>query len=108
MTDPRWTHTYRRSRLAYLQHHTTCHYCGAPATTIDHATPINAGCDPNDQSNWVAACAWCNSSKRDRKAPGIRRSLKRGPTGARGGTGVFAPLGVVGRHVGGWFGISGG
>ena len=42
-----------------------CGYCGAPATTIDHITPLAAG-GANRWSNLTAACLSCNASKGDR------------------------------------------
>jgi 5-methylcytosine-specific restriction endonuclease McrA len=42
-----------------------CAYCGAPATSADHVVALAAG-GSNGIENLVPACAFCNSSKRDR------------------------------------------
>lgn len=41
-----------------------CAYCGQPADTADHVTPVEHG-GTNDPTNIVAACRSCNSKKRD-------------------------------------------
>lgn len=43
----------------------TCRYCGAPASTIDHVIPICQG-GPHAEANLVAACKACNSRKSGR------------------------------------------
>jgi hypothetical protein len=43
---------------------TTCTYCEAPATSVDHVVPRALG-GSDDPANLVPACTWCNSSKRD-------------------------------------------
>lgn len=40
-----------------------CCYCGGPAGTLDHITPISAGGD-NGWENLTAACHSCNAKKR--------------------------------------------
>ena len=40
----------------------TCHYCGGPATTVDHVRPKAAG-GTDDEVNLVAACLRCNARK---------------------------------------------
>lgn len=42
-----------------------CHYCPAPATTVDHLRPVSRG-GTDHKSNLVAACSDCNGSKGDR------------------------------------------
>lgn len=39
-----------------------CHYCGAPANTVDHLKPYAYG-GTDDPSNLVAACSPCNLHK---------------------------------------------
>ena len=39
-----------------------CHYCGAPATVLDHVVPIARG-GTSDRSNLVPACWNCNTMK---------------------------------------------
>jgi 5-methylcytosine-specific restriction endonuclease McrA len=37
-----------------------CAWCGGPADTVDHVTPIALGGARLDPENLVAACAKCN------------------------------------------------
>ena len=39
-----------------------CHYCGEPATQIDHKVPLSHG-GTNVTTNLVASCARCNNLK---------------------------------------------
>jgi 5-methylcytosine-specific restriction endonuclease McrA len=48
--------------------HHTCHYCGGPATTVDHVIPKSKG-GTNAWNNLVAACRRCNGSKQDKPSP---------------------------------------
>lgn len=59
---------YDRRRSELLQPGVLCIYCGAPADTMDHVTPIAKGGD-HSPANTVAACARCNASKGARSAP---------------------------------------
>lgn len=43
----------------------TCAYCGAPAVSFDHCTPLSRG-GANDPDNMVGCCTSCNSKKRDK------------------------------------------
>lgn len=43
----------------------TCVYCGGSANSVDHVIPRSRGGN-NDPENLVAACTFCNSSKKDR------------------------------------------
>ena len=62
---------YQRVRLEVLQRdYKTCHYCGQEANTVDHLIPISKG-GTDEATNMVACCSTCNSSKRDRIAPGF-------------------------------------
>lgn len=40
-----------------------CHYCGGPATTVDHLAPVARGGDHYDEANLVASCSPCNQAK---------------------------------------------
>jgi 5-methylcytosine-specific restriction endonuclease McrA len=42
-----------------------CTYCGRVASTVDHIVPVNGG-GSHGPENLTAACASCNSRKRDR------------------------------------------
>lgn len=44
-----------------------CHYCGKPASHVDHVTPRSRG-GTNELSNLVPACALCNLTKARRTA----------------------------------------
>ena len=48
-----------------------CHYCGQPASTIDHVWPKSRGGDDH-RNNLVRACSTCNSSKGTRSLFGQR------------------------------------
>jgi 5-methylcytosine-specific restriction endonuclease McrA len=54
-------------KIRELRKATTCHWCGTKleAITIDHVIPIARG-GSHTPDNLVAACARCNSSKRER------------------------------------------
>jgi 5-methylcytosine-specific restriction endonuclease McrA len=62
-------HAWRKIRATILRPGTPCHYCGNPATSVDHIIPKALG-GTDDRANLAPACARCNSSKRDRPAPG--------------------------------------
>ena len=58
--DPSWS---RRRLLARDKN--TCVYCGKPANTVDHITPLSLG----GKSTWlntVASCSPCNTKKANR------------------------------------------
>lgn len=44
-----------------------CHYCGAPASHVDHLTPRSRG-GADELANLVPACARCNLTKARRTA----------------------------------------
>jgi 5-methylcytosine-specific restriction endonuclease McrA len=39
-----------------------CHWCGGPATTVDHVQSLRRG-GSHDEGNLVASCARCNSAR---------------------------------------------
>ena len=54
---------WKRLRATILQRdHHTCHWCGAPARTVDHLVERDRG-GSDDPDNLVAACTRCNSSR---------------------------------------------
>lgn len=53
-------HSRARARLAASN--SDCHYCGAPATTVDHVVPLSVG-GTSAQRNTVPACRPCNEEK---------------------------------------------
>ena len=56
--------SYRRLRAAFLAEYRVCAWCRrAPAETVDHLVPMDAGAARNDVSNWVPACRSCNSRR---------------------------------------------
>jgi hypothetical protein len=42
----------------------TCRYCSEPANQVDHVVPRSRG-GRDEPDNLVAACGWCNRSKKD-------------------------------------------
>jgi len=69
-------YSYRRLRAAFLAQHPWCAWCGsAPASTVDHLIPIDAGGDRNDVSSWVPACRSCNSRRGAQYGNAKRRQL---------------------------------
>ncbi len=96
---------YRAKRRSFLARHSDCAYCGQPATTVDHALPVSKFPELiHDETNWVAACSWCNSSKRDRALPNLKRgSFKEGSGTRLDGSRPFSPVvGRVGQHQAVW------
>lgn len=54
---------WRRIRLQVLRRDNyICHYCGAPATVVDHVKAVARG-GKSSLDNLVAACSPCNSAK---------------------------------------------
>ena len=54
---------WNRTRDTVLQRDRhRCHYCGAPATEVDHVLPVARG-GTDAQDNLVAACRNCNLAK---------------------------------------------
>lgn len=60
-----------------------CHYCGKTSEeagnsgkrlSVDHLVPFSCGGDESE-SNLVAACAGCNSAKKDRPIEEVRHAL---------------------------------
>lgn len=67
--DPRDSPEARVLRDEILASHPPCHWCGAPATTIDHwPKSIQAG-GATTRDNVVPACAPCNKSRGPRSGP---------------------------------------
>jgi 5-methylcytosine-specific restriction endonuclease McrA len=64
---------YKKNRLITLKAaNYICHYCGLPATTADHLTPISSGYIDHSLSNLVAACLQCNGTRQDRDRVRLR------------------------------------
>ena len=63
MSDPRSHSAYRRKAKAYLAKHTQCIWCGQPADTVDHATPLSKGGSLMDEAGWRPMCRTCNSRR---------------------------------------------
>ena len=88
------TRAWRKTRDAILMRDGyECHYCGGTATTADHVVPRSKG-GTNDESNLVAACQRCNSSKGDRVLPRKRffeGERTRPPAGA-----IYSPMRKLG------------
>jgi 5-methylcytosine-specific restriction endonuclease McrA len=56
--------TYVRERRRVLAPGALCHWCGNPATTVDHVRPVAKG--GGHAGNLVPACVSCNSSRQAR------------------------------------------
>lgn len=56
--DAKW----RRIRAAFLKAHPNCDACGAPASHVDHRTPLRDG-GSNKWDNLQPLCASCHSRK---------------------------------------------
>lgn len=62
-----WTH--QRAVAELLTDNPPCHWCGAPATTGDHANPRSRGGVALSVEDYVPACASCNYSRGNSNAP---------------------------------------
>jgi 5-methylcytosine-specific restriction enzyme A len=55
---------WRKVRAAVLNRDGwVCHYCGAPAITVDHVVPLARGGARLDPHNLVACCRSCNARR---------------------------------------------
>ena len=55
---------WRKVRLRILwRDQWTCHWCRAPANTVDHVVPLAEGGARYDPANLVAACRPCNTRR---------------------------------------------
>ena len=70
MSSPYQTKRYRAMRARVAAGGMPCHYCGRPATTVEHLTPVALGGGAGDL---VAACAPCNYSRGARLGNTLRR-----------------------------------
>jgi 5-methylcytosine-specific restriction endonuclease McrA len=78
---------WQRLRLVVLERDDhRCHWCGRPATTVDHVHPLAAGGARLDPTNLVAACVSCNS----RRGARLNRRRHRGRLAA--GSGYLIPV----------------
>ncbi|TAL43881.1 MAG: HNH endonuclease, partial [Salinibacterium sp.] len=57
-------------------HDGKCAYCGAPADTIDHATPLARG-GKHAISNLLPACKKCNFTKKTKTREEFMQDLER-------------------------------
>ena len=72
-------HRYRTARAAVLTPGARCHYCGAPATTVDAVVPAARG-GQHTADNLVPACTSCNTSKGARLDPSASTTTTDHPT----------------------------
>lgn len=54
--------SHKRAKRRLLREPHACHYCGAPATTVDHVVPLASG-GTHAVINTVPACRPCNEQK---------------------------------------------
>ena len=64
--------TWRRVRERFLRRYPDCMMCGAPATEVDHITPLRAG-GTHDAENLQSLCHACHSRKTARMDGGWGR-----------------------------------
>lgn len=57
------TKVWKYTRLAKLSAAPYCEHCGAPATQVDHITPVESGGPEYDLSNLQSLCQRCHSAK---------------------------------------------
>ncbi|MDR3362397.1 MAG: HNH endonuclease [Desulfovibrio sp.] len=55
--------TWKYVRLSKLSASPWCEYCGAPASQVDHITPVESGGHPFDMDNLQCLCQTCHSRK---------------------------------------------
>jgi 5-methylcytosine-specific restriction endonuclease McrA len=71
MADFRSSRRWQKHRLVVLERDRfTCHWCGGPATSVDHVVAVADGGAWWDFANLVAACGPCNSSRSPGGRPG--------------------------------------
>jgi 5-methylcytosine-specific restriction endonuclease McrA len=59
-----YDHAWRKVRAEVLERDGwVCRWCGQPAKTVDHLSPLAIGGSRLDPSNLAAACLRCNSSR---------------------------------------------
>lgn len=78
--NPRHTWAWQKRRLLVLPAPGSrpCHWCGAPATEVDHLVPVAAG-GTDDLGNLVPSCQRCNRSKGKKVAAAWQASQARQP-----------------------------
>lgn len=70
-------------RAVFTRDGSTCVYCGAPATSIDHVWPRSRG-GTHSWDNVVAACRRCNHTKADRSLAELGWTLPHPPVAPSG------------------------
>lgn len=76
----RYNAGWATTRLAVLDRDGhRCHWCAAPANTVDHVTPLALGGPRLDPRNLVAACLSCNSSRGGRGGGHLTNANEQGP-----------------------------
>lgn len=55
-----------KTKPAVLTPGARCHYCPAPATTVDHVIAVGNGGAQHDEANLVPCCKSCNARKNAR------------------------------------------
>lgn len=70
---------YKANRIRVLKRDDyCCYYCGGLANSVDHIVPLARG-GTHDESNLVACCIRCNSSKKDRGGSFLARQITHDP-----------------------------
>lgn len=68
------TAAWRRIRLWVLNHEPLCRTCKAPASMVDHISPIHEGGEATAVDNLQPLCTACHAAKRGTEG---RRAFKR-------------------------------
>jgi 5-methylcytosine-specific restriction endonuclease McrA len=84
-------------RGVFLRDGWRCQYCGRRADSIDHVVPRSRG-GPHVWENVVAACARCNTAKRDHLVEDSGMRLARRPEAPRHLSWVTVTVGHVPEH----------
>jgi len=58
-----FTNAWKRARDGFKRKHPTCNHCGEWANVVDHITPVRAGGEFWDSSNWQSLCTSCHNRK---------------------------------------------
>ena len=74
------TTTWRNARTLVLRRDSyLCHWCGGPASEVDHLVSLSEGGAAYSPSNLVASCKRCNASRGFHVAKARRNRLFLGP-----------------------------
>ncbi len=93
-------------RAVFTRDGSTCVYCGAAATSIDHVWPRSRG-GTHSWDNVVAACRRCNHTKADRSLAELGWSLPQPPRAPSGSAWRLLGHRAVDPRWRSWLGLTG-